>query len=343
MDPTVVDGRSSRSRRPWTSARWLTVMAVLIGGCGTPSTLKRVDEALPHRTFVVREITAERGAAFLSDLGLGEVTPGSEPNSLVAEGTVEELEKAGIALEIADVADRYVIQQVASAATVRTLPSNDQIAGMIDGVTIGTFAAPPERGRGARAIIDMCNGSVLAIAPARLWPDIRAVIEFGGKAIRQRRAEAPKSEPNGVSMSTVSRKEPEDSGSPGDKRPRSDDARKPPRENLAGVASTREPPRSDVALAPAERPKQAEPKPAAGDCEGSPRESPSPNEVVGPTGTAVGTRTQADRRARYGFSGTPTERPEPFLDRARVRCRFCSTRATTSSPCLCRRRSTWFN
>jgi hypothetical protein len=58
----------------------------------------------------------------------------------------------------------------------------------------------------ARAIIDVCDELVLALAPASLWPDIRAAIESDGKTL----------EPNRAPVSAVSRQEPEDSPHPGE-------------------------------------------------------------------------------------------------------------------------------
>ena len=46
-------------------------------------------------------------------------------------------------------------------------------------MAIGTFANPPGPGQTSRAIIDICGESVIAIAPARLWPQIRAVVRIG--------------------------------------------------------------------------------------------------------------------------------------------------------------------
>ncbi len=242
---------------------------------------------LPHKTFVLRAITVEQGVAFLSDLGLSEVSPGSEPNSLVAGGPLEDLEKAAIALELVDVNDRYVIQKVASATAVRTLPSNNQIAGLIGDVTIGTFAAPPPRGRQARAIIDICSGSVLAIAPIRLWPDLRAVIESGGKAIRQRQAQAQKDEPDSEMVVTIPPKQSDDSGHAQDQPPSSDAIRErtsaePPTAEAAG-----QPPTSAVASTNSEMPQQPKPEPAAPGSEPSPQGSPRANPTAQPAETAA--------------------------------------------------------
>jgi type II secretory pathway component GspD/PulD (secretin) len=291
MDRKVAQSRCPERRRPRWAAPGLIVAMVLAGGCGTSSRPERERAAVsPRRTFVVREITVEQGVAFLSDLGLPEVTPAPEFRRLLSGGTAEELEKAAIVLDLVDVNDRYVIRPIAPAAAVRTLPSNEQIATAIGEIAIGTFAAPPERGTRARAIIDIHQGAVLAIVPARLWPDIRAVIESGGKAARQRRTETPKDEPNRVAASAVGGKS---SDSPA--KPASPDIareRTPPESPVVGP--TREPPPSDVNQAGPETAEQPQPEPAAADSEGSPPAPPSVGRRIPSRTKAAQTRTQAD-------------------------------------------------
>jgi type II secretory pathway component GspD/PulD (secretin) len=284
MNRTDVDGRCpGRCRRG--PALWLLVAVVLAGGCGTPSHLKpgQADNASLRRTFVVKAITAEQGMAFLSSLGLGGVAPGPEPNSLVVSGTTEELEKAAIVLDLVDVNDRYVVQPVASTAVVRTLPSNDQIAAAMGEVAIGTFAAPPERGTRARAVIDVHRGSVLAIAPARLWPDLRAVIESGGKATRQRRAEVPQDEADRMPTSAADGKQPDRPAAP-------DIARELPLARPPAVETPGELPQPDVSPGGSDATEQPRPEPATAEA-GSPPEPSSADRTVPPGEEA---RTQAD-------------------------------------------------
>jgi type II secretory pathway component GspD/PulD (secretin) len=135
-----------------------------------------------QKTFLLQEITADRGKAFLSDLGIGKVFPLTYPNGLIVTASPRELREAGIILDLVDANDQFVIEALAPASMARVLPSNDQIAQAIGAITIGTFASPPEQGQGARAIIDLHGDTVLAIVPARLWPDIRAIVQSGTEA-----------------------------------------------------------------------------------------------------------------------------------------------------------------
>ncbi len=137
----------------------------------------------------MQRISAERAKAVLSDLGLGVVSAAIDANGLALSGSPAELEKAAIVLDLIDADEGYVVQKLAPASMARTLPSNDTIAQIIGGLAIGTFSAPPEPGRHARGIIDIQGEDLVAIVPAHLWPDIRAVVEFEAGTERFRTSE----------------------------------------------------------------------------------------------------------------------------------------------------------
>jgi hypothetical protein len=199
----IADHARRRQRRGWRPVLWPVVIAIVLGGCHTPSKLAETVNESPHEVFCLKAITAERGKAVLSELGLTEVARAQEPNCLLVGGLPEDLRRGGIVLALVDVNDPYVVQRLAPAVEVRTLPSNSQIAESIGSVTIGTFSKPPGQGGGAQAIIDIHADSVWAIVPARLWPDVHAVVESGGKALRYRRQDERGSEPNTLAPSPV--------------------------------------------------------------------------------------------------------------------------------------------
>jgi len=95
-----------------------------------------------------------------------------------------EIERAATVLSLVDTQEPFIGKALAPAALVRTLPSNEQIAHALGNITIGTFAHPPAAGHTAQAVIDVHGESVVAVAPARLWPQIRAVVELGPQAAR---------------------------------------------------------------------------------------------------------------------------------------------------------------
>lgn len=183
-----------RSRRFLKLALWSIFIGVFLGGCSTPLRVEEKAEEPPQRVFPLKEITTERAQTVLFALGLSEVFSASEPNGLLVQGSPLELQRAGVVLALVDVNEPYVIQRLVPATEARTLPSNDQIAEAIGNIAIGTFSRPPQRGDRSGAIIDIYADSVWAIVPARLWPDVRAVVESGGKAVRQRRENQPSAE-----------------------------------------------------------------------------------------------------------------------------------------------------
>jgi type II secretory pathway component GspD/PulD (secretin) len=127
----------------------------------------------------------------LSDLELRMALRVSEPNSILVSGPPAAIEKTAVILSLIDANEPFVVQALAPAAQVRSLPSNGEFAEAIQDITIGTFINPPALGRMPRALIDICGESVIAIAPARLWPEIRAVAELGPQARRSRTTDVP--------------------------------------------------------------------------------------------------------------------------------------------------------
>jgi type II secretory pathway component GspD/PulD (secretin) len=175
---------------------WLLVGTIIwLCGCSSAPPGASTAEQTQTQTLVVHTITAAQAEAILRGAGLTAVRPGSEPNVLLVSGGAAEIQKAGVILELADVNEALVAEKLAPASMVRTLPSNEQIAQSIGGIALGTFAFAPAPGAGARGIIDILGESVVAIVPARLWPDVRAAVDLGPQAMRLRgrspRPEAP--------------------------------------------------------------------------------------------------------------------------------------------------------
>jgi general secretion pathway protein D len=169
------------------SLLWSLSAIVFFCGCSSINEDHRASEGLGRETFPLKEITAERGRTALSDLGLGIIASAADPNTLLLSGPPDELKKADIVLGLIDTDDPYVIETLAPAAMARTLPSNQQIARAIGHVAIGTFAALPDPDEARRGIIDIQGESIVAIVPASLWPEVRAIVEFGPETARLRK------------------------------------------------------------------------------------------------------------------------------------------------------------
>ena len=129
----------------------------------------------------MKHITVEQGEAYLAQLVTGTVThfPGS--SALLVTAQSAELTKAATILELVDSPDKFVVKKILPVSAARKMPSNAQIAAKLSpsltkGVSIGNFSDPPSANASARAIIDIHNDSVIAIAPAALMEKIEAAI-----------------------------------------------------------------------------------------------------------------------------------------------------------------------
>jgi len=171
-------------REPLIGVVWFLLVTLLLRGCSrAPAYLSRRLEPSEQKVLVLREISADQGKAFLSQLGLGTVSTLSDRNALLVTGSHSELRKASAVLELVDANEEFVIETLGPASMARTLPSNGRLAQALGDITIGTFADPPQHGRHARAIIDVHGDAVLAIVPARCRQETLTAIELGPEAI----------------------------------------------------------------------------------------------------------------------------------------------------------------
>ncbi|MEK7996490.1 MAG: hypothetical protein AAB403_22040, partial [Planctomycetota bacterium] len=129
----------------------------------------------------MKHISVEQGEAYLAELVTGTVThfPGS--SALLVTAQPSELAKARIILDLVDSPDQFVIKKILPISAARKMPSNAQIAAKLSpsltkGLSIGNFSDPPSANASAKAIIDIHNDAVIAIAPAALLERIIAAI-----------------------------------------------------------------------------------------------------------------------------------------------------------------------
>lgn len=163
----------------------LFLTMVVLCGCQSVPPAGPAAEVLLQSPFAMQKTTGEQASAVLTGLGFSCAAAPSDPDTVLVHGSPAEVEKAAIILDIIDADEPFIAQTLAPASRVRTLPSNSQISLAVGDLAIGTFAEPPEAGRRARAIIDVLGDSVIAVAPARLWPDIHAVVVLGPGAKRE--------------------------------------------------------------------------------------------------------------------------------------------------------------
>jgi len=134
-------------------------------------------ETVGHKVFTLAHIPGEQGKKYLRDLNLGTVSQLPGTNTLLLTGQPQELAKAITILDVVDAKERFVIREIFPASAANSLPSNKHIATVIGNITIGNFSNPPSDTATTKAIIDIHNGNVLAIAPASQMEKIVSVIE----------------------------------------------------------------------------------------------------------------------------------------------------------------------
>ena len=156
--------------------------------CGGPL-LRRQRSGCPgraarHEVIPLTSISPERAKEFLSRLQLGTASklPGS--NALLVTAEPGDLQKAVAVVNLVDTRTEYDIKELGPACG-KTLPSSVQIASVMNGLSIGTFANPPQDKTKARAIVDIHNGTIVAIAPVFQLQDLKLAVEASPEALKQ--------------------------------------------------------------------------------------------------------------------------------------------------------------
>jgi len=138
-------------------------------GCKTTSSaspyVNVISEQNSKRVFDLEYISCDQCVAFLSKLGITNVSPVDEAKAVSVTGLPEQLRRADITLDLVDGKGDFVIENLGTISIARIIPSNSQIATTLGDITIGTFNDPPRAVEGARGIIDIQDNSIIAILP----------------------------------------------------------------------------------------------------------------------------------------------------------------------------------
>jgi type II secretory pathway component GspD/PulD (secretin) len=131
------------------------------------------------RGFSLKHISAQQGKQFLADLKLGTVSQLPGTNMLLLTARPGEITRAATLLELvdADAKEQFVVKVICPASQAKNLPPKERIAAVIGNISLGDFSNPPDPNSAARAIIDIHNDAVLAIARASLAEKIVSTIE----------------------------------------------------------------------------------------------------------------------------------------------------------------------
>ncbi len=148
-----------------------------------------------YRVFALKHISVERAKKFLADAKLGTVSQLPATNMLLVTAQPRQLIKASAILKLVDVRTAFVMKAIFPASAAGNLPSNEQIAAEAGNISIGSFSNPPSGAGAAKAIIDVHDDAVVAIAPAdQLEKIIEAIERYASngsiKRLQKAKAEA---------------------------------------------------------------------------------------------------------------------------------------------------------
>ena len=146
---------------------WFVLIFLMLAGCRTVlNRNNQQPEAKEQQIFNLKHVSGEQCIAFLSKVGISETSLVPDTNAVSVTGSPEQLCRAGLVLDLVDTKEKFIIENLGSASSVRTLPSNSQIATVLDNIRIGTFTNPPRMDEHSRGLIDIQGNSVVAILPA---------------------------------------------------------------------------------------------------------------------------------------------------------------------------------
>ncbi|MHC4645757.1 MAG: hypothetical protein ACYTBJ_09640 [Planctomycetota bacterium] len=172
---------------------FVIVLIFLLGGAclyaadGDPSAAVEKSAAEPvkasslsdrYRVFSLRHITAEKGKEYLAVLGLGTVSQLPGANMLLVTAQPSDLKKAGVVLELVDKKEPFVIEVISAVSPESEFGSREQLAAAIGEVLIGSFSNPPEGTMPAKAIVDIHDGKLIAVAPQNQIEKIVSALEM---------------------------------------------------------------------------------------------------------------------------------------------------------------------
>lgn len=132
-----------------------------------------------YRVFAFRHISTEQARKFLVEAKLGTASKLPAANMLLVTAQPRQLIKATAILRLIDAATPFVMKAILPASAAKNLPSNEQIAAAVGGISIGSFSHPPTgtETEKVKAIIDIHDDAVVAIAPADKLEQIIEAIE----------------------------------------------------------------------------------------------------------------------------------------------------------------------
>jgi len=160
--------------------------------------------------FALKNISPEQGKLYLSEAGVGTVSNLPGTSALVVTAAARDIAKAKAILNLVDVGEPFVVSAPVIGASIKYAPSAEKVDASISGVTVGSFANPPDPSAPARAIVDVYGGTLVVLAPASRFEDVVKVVGD----LHQRAIDAAAKEPQQPTVGKIERPEAGDANEP---------------------------------------------------------------------------------------------------------------------------------
>ena len=150
--------------------RLLVLIMMFFVWCGVTNGAEqpKATQKTQYKIYILKHISPQRGIQYLTEVKIGTVSQLPATNAILVTARPSELTKADVVLKLVDTDKEFGIKAILPAAEAENLPTNEEIATKVGNISIGSFSSPPEETAGAKVIIDVHNGSVVAIAPVNL-------------------------------------------------------------------------------------------------------------------------------------------------------------------------------
>ena len=179
---------------------WILAFAaafLMVGNSLSASEQAGSSKQAGYKIFPLKHISVEQGKKYLAEVMTGTVTHFPASSALLVTAEPQELTKAQAILDLVDGPEKFVVKSILPVSAARNMPSNEQIEAKLNlsitrGISIGSFSNPPHKDAKTKAIIDIHNNAVIAVAPAGLLENIISIIGQSKDSGRLKAQDMPK-------------------------------------------------------------------------------------------------------------------------------------------------------
>jgi type II secretory pathway component GspD/PulD (secretin) len=129
-----------------------------------------------YRVFPLRYISAEDGIRLLADANITTASQLNQDNTLLITAKPAILVKAAAILSLVDSREKFAVKVLMPASDANKMPDTDAIQTEIGNISVGKFLNLPG-GNGYKAIIDVHDDKLFAVAPVAVMDKIVAIAQ----------------------------------------------------------------------------------------------------------------------------------------------------------------------